>query len=109
MWHGPFRIEEIHDDFRVKLKVTDSGYRVNPWVHVSRLKPRARFPKRLTVEVEVAEDDDFDAALLPEDSSVTDSERNESEVEKILDLRWSQSTRTSRRALVNWKGYDDPE
>ncbi|GMF39155.1 unnamed protein product [Phytophthora fragariaefolia] len=49
MWHGPFRIEEMNDDFRVKLKVTDSGYRVNPWVHVSRLKPRALFPKRPTV------------------------------------------------------------
>ncbi|GMF90235.1 unnamed protein product [Phytophthora fragariaefolia] len=112
MWHGPFRIEEIHDDFRVKLKVTDSGYRVNPWVHVSRLKPRALFPKRPTVEIEVAEDDDFDAALLPEDSWEPDSERNEYEVEKILDLRWSKRTRTSRRTreyLVKWKGYDDPE
>ncbi|GMF43542.1 unnamed protein product [Phytophthora fragariaefolia] len=77
MWHGPFRIEEIYDDFQVKLKVTDSGYRVNPWVHVSRLKPRTLFPKRPTVEIEVAEDDDFDAALLPEDSWEPDSERNE--------------------------------
>ncbi|GMF30010.1 unnamed protein product [Phytophthora fragariaefolia] len=111
MWHGPFRIDEIHDDFRVKLKVTDSGYRVNPWVHVSLLKPRALFPKRPTVEIEVAEDDDFDAALLPEDSWEPDSERNEYEVEKILDLRWSKRTRTSRRTreyLVKWKGYDDP-
>ncbi|GMF46692.1 unnamed protein product [Phytophthora fragariaefolia] len=66
MWHGTFRIEEVHDDFRVKLKVTDSGYRVNPWVHVSRLKPPARFPKRPTVEIEVAEDDDFDTAILSE-------------------------------------------
>ncbi|GMF47153.1 unnamed protein product [Phytophthora fragariaefolia] len=112
MRHGPFRIEEIHDNFRVKLKVTDSGYRVNPWIHVSRLKPRALFPKRPTVEIEVAEDDDFDAALLPEDSWEPDSERNEYEVEKILDLRWSKRTRTSRRTreyLVKWKGYDDPE
>ncbi|GMF23349.1 unnamed protein product [Phytophthora fragariaefolia] len=81
MWHGPFRIEEMHHDFRVKLKVTDSGYRFNPWVHASRLKPRALFPKRPTVEIEVAEDDDFDAALLPEDSWEPDSERNEYEVE----------------------------
>ncbi|GMF81554.1 unnamed protein product [Phytophthora fragariaefolia] len=79
------------------LKVTDSGYRVNPWVHVSRHKPRALFAKRPTVEIEVAEDDDFDAALLPEDSWEPDSERNEYEVEKILDLRWSKRTRTSRR------------
>ncbi|GMF46773.1 unnamed protein product [Phytophthora fragariaefolia] len=112
LWHGPFRIEEIHDDFRVKLKVTDSGYRVNPWVHVSRLKPRALFPKCPTVEIEVVEDDDFCAALLPEDSWEPDSGRNEYEVEKILDLRWSKRTRTSRRTreyLVKWKGYDDPE
>ncbi|POM57841.1 Reverse transcriptase [Phytophthora palmivora] len=68
MWHGPFRIQEIHDNFRVKLGVENTGYRVNPWVHVSRLKPRALFPKRPTVEIEVSEDDDFDAALLPEDS-----------------------------------------
>ncbi|GMF35729.1 unnamed protein product [Phytophthora fragariaefolia] len=112
MWHGPFRIEVIHDDFRVQLKVTDSGYRVNPWVHVSRLKPRALFPKRPTVEIEVAEDDDCDAALLPEDSWEPDSERNEYELEKILVLRWSKRARTSRRApeyLVKWKGYDNPE
>ncbi|OWY90702.1 reverse transcriptase, partial [Phytophthora megakarya] len=31
MWHGPFRIDEIRDDFRVKIKVEDTGYRVNPW------------------------------------------------------------------------------
>ncbi|GMG18507.1 unnamed protein product [Phytophthora fragariaefolia] len=108
---GP-KPSKIHDDFRVKLKVTDSGYRVNPWVHVSRLKPHALFAKRPTVEIEVAEDDDFDAALLPEDSWEPDSERNEYEVEKILDLRWSKRTRTSRRTreyLVKWKGYDDPE
>ncbi|GMF56339.1 unnamed protein product [Phytophthora fragariaefolia] len=112
MWHGPFRIEEIHDDVRVKLKVTDSGYRVNPWVHVSRLKPRALFPKRPTAEIEVVEDDAFDAARLPKDSWEPDSERNEYEVENILDLRWSKRTRTSRRTreyLVKWKGYDDPE
>ncbi|GMF60972.1 unnamed protein product [Phytophthora fragariaefolia] len=94
------------------LKVTDSGYRVNPWVHVSRLKPRALFAKRPIVEIKVAEDDDFDAALLPEDSWEPGSERNEYDVEKILDLRWSKRTRTSRRTreyLVKWNGYDDPE
>ncbi|GMF23859.1 unnamed protein product [Phytophthora fragariaefolia] len=94
------------------LRVADSGYRAKPWVHISRLKPRVLFPKRPTVEIEVAEDDDFDAALLPEDSWEPDSERNEYEVEKILDLRWSNRSRTSRRTreyLVKWKGYDDPE
>ncbi|POM72329.1 Hypothetical protein PHPALM_10969 [Phytophthora palmivora] len=75
MWHGPFRIQEIHDDFRSR------GYRVNPWVHVSRLKPRALFPKRPTVEIEVNEDDDFDAALLPGDSWEPDVVNDEYEVE----------------------------
>jgi hypothetical protein len=112
LWHGPFRIDEVHDDFRVKLKTEDTGYRVNPWVHISRLKPRAIFPKRPTVEIQMEDEDDFDAALLPEDSWEPDSERDEYEVEAILDLRWSKRTRTSRRRreyLIKWKGYDDPE
>ncbi|POM58701.1 Reverse transcriptase [Phytophthora palmivora] len=61
--HGPFRIEDVRDDFRVKLKVEDSGYRVNPWVHICRLQPRAIFPRRPKVEVEVEDDDDFDAGI----------------------------------------------
>jgi hypothetical protein len=75
LWHGPFRIDEVHDDFRVKLKTEDTGYRVNPWVHIGRLKPRAIFPKRPTVEIQMEDEDDFDAALLPEDSWEPDSER----------------------------------
>ncbi|KAE9170264.1 hypothetical protein PF005_g27620 [Phytophthora fragariae] len=112
MWHGPFRIDEVHDDFRVRLKVEGTGYRVNPWVHISRLKPRALHPKRPVEEVEVGEDDDFDTALLPEDSWEPDSGRDEYEVEKILDLGWSKRTRTSKRSkeyLIKWKNYDDPE
>ncbi|POM71380.1 Reverse transcriptase [Phytophthora palmivora] len=81
MWHGPFRIQEIHDNFRVKLRVENTGYRVNPWVHVSRLKPRALFPKRPTVEIEVNEDDDFDTALLPENSWEPDAVNDEYEVD----------------------------
>ncbi|POM78897.1 Reverse transcriptase [Phytophthora palmivora] len=112
MWHGPFRIQEIHDDFRVKLRVENTGYRVNPWVHVIRLKPRALFPKRPIVEIEVSEDDDFDAALLPEDSWEPDVVNDEYKVERILDLRWTKRTRTPRRIreyLVKWKGYDKTE
>ncbi|POM57600.1 Hypothetical protein PHPALM_37864, partial [Phytophthora palmivora] len=112
MWQGPFRIQEIHDNFRVKLRVENTGYRVNPWVHVSRLKPRALFPKLPIVEMEVSEDDDFDAALLPEDSWEPDVVNDEYEVERILDLRWTKRTRTSRRIreyLVKWKGYDETE
>jgi hypothetical protein len=112
LWHGPFRIQEIHDDFRVKLRIENSGYRVNPWVHVSRLKPRALFPRRPTVEIEVDDEDDFDAALLPEDSWEPGEESGQYEVEKILDIRWSKKTRTSRRTreyLVKWKGYDETD
>ncbi|POM65328.1 Hypothetical protein PHPALM_18974 [Phytophthora palmivora] len=112
LWHGPFRIEDVRDDFRVKLMVEDSGYRVNPWVHISRLKPRAIFPRRPKVEVEVEDDDDFDAALLPEDSWEPDNANDEYEVESIQDVRWVKRTRTSKRSreyLVKWKGYADPE
>ncbi|KAE8959766.1 hypothetical protein PR002_g30430 [Phytophthora rubi] len=101
----------MHDDFRVKLKVEDTSYRFNPWVHVSRLKPRALHPKRPSVQIDVDEDDDFDT-LLPEDSWEADTENNEYEVEKILDLRWSKRTRTSKKVLeylIKWKGYDEPE
>ncbi|GMF29935.1 unnamed protein product [Phytophthora fragariaefolia] len=97
---------------KVQPGLTDSGYRVNPWVHISRLKSRALFPKRPTVDIEVAENDEFDAALLPDNTWEPDSERNKYEVENILDLRWSKRTRTFRRAgeyLVKWKDYDDPE
>ncbi|KAE9294553.1 hypothetical protein PR003_g24231 [Phytophthora rubi] len=98
LWHGPFRIAEMHDDFRVKLKIEDTGYRVNPWVHVSRLKPRALHPKRPSVQIDVDDEDDFDTALLPEDSWEADNDNDEYEVEKILDLRWSKRTRTYKRA-----------
>ncbi|KAJ8571510.1 hypothetical protein ON010_g5327 [Phytophthora cinnamomi] len=111
LWHGPFGIEEIRDDFRVHLK-ENTGYRVNPWVHVSRLKPRAIFPKRPTAELEVDKTDDFDAALLSEDSWEPDHANGEFEVEKILDLRWVKRTRTfkrTRKYSVKWKGYPDPE
>ncbi|OWY90347.1 hypothetical protein PHMEG_00041561, partial [Phytophthora megakarya] len=88
LWYGPFRIDEIHDDFRVKLKIPGTGYRVNPWVHISRLEPRALFPKRPTSEIQVSEDGDFDAALPPEDSWDPDTAQDEYEVEEILDLSY---------------------
>ncbi|OWZ05880.1 LOW QUALITY PROTEIN: reverse transcriptase [Phytophthora megakarya] len=84
LWHGPFRIDKVLDDFRVKLKVDSTGYRVNPWVHISRLKPRALFSKRSTVSVDVDEEDGFDAALLPEDSWEADVQKDEYEVEKFF-------------------------
>ncbi|OWZ10051.1 LOW QUALITY PROTEIN: hypothetical protein PHMEG_00017158 [Phytophthora megakarya] len=86
LWHGPFRIEQVRDDFK------GTGYRVEPWVHISRLKPRALFPKRPSLRIDVSEEDDFDAALLPEDSWDSDSVHEEYEVEEIVDLRWTKRT-----------------
>ncbi|OWZ14400.1 LOW QUALITY PROTEIN: reverse transcriptase [Phytophthora megakarya] len=97
---------------KVKLKVDSTGYRVNPWVHISRLKPRALFHKRPIISVDEDEEDDFDAALLPEDSWEANIQKGEYEVEKILDLRWFKKTRTSKRRreyLTKWEGYNDPE
>ncbi|OWZ23821.1 hypothetical protein PHMEG_0001231 [Phytophthora megakarya] len=84
--HGPFRIDEIHDDFRVKLKIPGTGYRVYRWVHISRLKPRALFPKQPTSEIQVSKDDDFDAALLPKDSCEPETAHDEYDIEEILNL-----------------------
>ncbi|OWZ03834.1 LOW QUALITY PROTEIN: reverse transcriptase [Phytophthora megakarya] len=98
-WKLAHMIDEIRDDFRVRLKI-------------SRLKPRVVFPKRPTVEVDVADDDDFDAVLLPEDGWEPDSSNDVFEVESIEDVRWVKRTRTARRSreyLVKWKGYDGPE
>ncbi|GMF60602.1 unnamed protein product [Phytophthora fragariaefolia] len=78
LWHGPFRITEVTNDYRF----------------------------------EVAEEDDLDAALLPEDVIEPDEDRDVYEVEAIQDIRWVKRTRTSRRLreyLVKWKGYSDPE
>ncbi|KAE9261067.1 hypothetical protein PR003_g34090, partial [Phytophthora rubi] len=33
LWHGPFRILETSDDFRCKLKIEGSGYKLYPWAH----------------------------------------------------------------------------
>ncbi|OWZ08992.1 hypothetical protein PHMEG_00018378 [Phytophthora megakarya] len=82
MWHGPFRIDEIRDDFRVRRKVKDAGSRPAQAERV--------FQKRPTVEVDVTDDDDFDAALLHEDSWEPDNSNDVFEVESI-------------------QGYDNPE
>ncbi|OWZ15930.1 hypothetical protein PHMEG_00010353 [Phytophthora megakarya] len=92
LWHGPFRIDEIHNDFRVKLKIPGPGCRVNPWVHIK--------------------DDDFDETLLSEDNWEPNSAQDEYEVEDILDLRWIKCTRASKRSreyFFKWKGYTDPD
>ncbi|KAG3196020.1 hypothetical protein PC128_g7981 [Phytophthora cactorum] len=86
------RIAEVHDDFH--------------------FKPHTVHPKRPTTQVEVSEDDDFDAVWLAEDSWEADNPNDEYDVEKILDLRWTKRTRTSKKTqeyLIKWKCYEKPE
>ncbi|OWZ03355.1 hypothetical protein PHMEG_00024929 [Phytophthora megakarya] len=97
LWHGPFRIEQVRDEFKVKLKIQGTGYRVEPWVHISRLKPRALCPKRPSLRIDVSEEDDFDAALLPEDSWEPNPVHQEYEVEIIVEIRWTKRTRNAKR------------
>ncbi|OWZ13266.1 reverse transcriptase [Phytophthora megakarya] len=99
LWQGLFRIDEVHNDFRVKLKIDGAGC-------------TPLFPKRPVDEITLDENDDLDAELLSEDSWEANNQDGEYEVERILDLRWTKRTRTSRRTreyLVRWKGYVDPE
>ncbi|OWY96236.1 hypothetical protein PHMEG_00033548 [Phytophthora megakarya] len=96
-------IDQVRDDFKVKLKVQGTGYRVEPWVHISRLKPRALFPKRSFLRIDVSEEDNFDAALLPEDSWEPDSVHQEYEVEEIR----NRNAKRIREYLIKWKGYDE--
>ncbi|OWY94739.1 hypothetical protein PHMEG_00035449 [Phytophthora megakarya] len=86
-----------------RLQIEGTEYRFYPWVHASRLKPRAKYPDRPSEPMNIPEDDDFDAALLREDKF---------EVEAILDVRWVTRTSTSRRVKeyrVKWKGYEVPD
>ncbi|OWZ08044.1 hypothetical protein PHMEG_00019473 [Phytophthora megakarya] len=77
-------------------KVEGTENRFHPWAHVSRLKPRAKYPERPSGTIDIPEDDDFDAALLREDSWEPDGGSGEYEIEAILDVRWVIRTRTSR-------------
>lgn len=112
LWHGPFRIIEASDDYRYKLKTTGTMYKFSPWVHASRLKPRALHPGRPSrPPPSVSDDLELDGALLPEDSWEPDEEAGEFEVEAILDVRWEKVSRTSpwvRKYLVQWVGYEEP-
>ncbi|OWZ01335.1 hypothetical protein PHMEG_00027300 [Phytophthora megakarya] len=111
LWHSPFRILEKGSDYRYRLQVEGTEYRFYPWVHVSRLKPRAKYPERPSEAMNIPEDDDLDAALLREDSWEPDEGSGEYEVEEILEVRWVTRTRTSRRVKeyqVKWKGYEAP-
>ena len=110
-WHGPFRIVEKSQELMCKIKTQGTAYRVFPWVHVSRLKPRLLHPERPRDRPEgLSEDMDFDAALLPEDSWLPDVDAGNYEVEKLQDVRWGR-TRSGKQAkeyLVKWIGYPTP-
>ena len=112
LWHGPFRVVDKRDEFMVKLKM-GTEYKFFPWVHTSRLKRRTESPERpIELVTGISEEDDLDAALLPEDSWAADESVGEYEVEAILDVDWYKPTRTSRRSrryLVKWAGYEEPE
>ncbi|OWZ08038.1 hypothetical protein PHMEG_00019476 [Phytophthora megakarya] len=81
---------------RVRARVTKSGYRFYPVVHVSRLKavneycdrPKARLARDVAEEARF----DFDEELLPEDSLPPDEVAGEFEVEAILNDRTPMST-----------------
>jgi len=113
LWHGPFRVLERREDYMYKLRVDGQVYKFFPWVHATRLRRRSEHPDRpVTALPRVDEDDDFDAALLPEDSWEADEEAGEYEVEGILDVRWDRDERTGRRIkryLLKWTGYEEPQ
>ena len=94
-----------------RLEIRGSPYRIFPWVHVSRLKPRLLFEEQPGSDpVPAPEEADLDAALLPEDSWEPEQSAGEYEVEALLDVKWGR-TRTGRRTkeyLVKWTGYVQP-
>ncbi|KAE9272457.1 hypothetical protein PR003_g30196 [Phytophthora rubi] len=113
LWHGPFRVAEMVDQYAAKLAIAGTDYRIFPIVHVSKLKLVKQFSDRPSVEVVVPESNrvDFDEAFLPEDSWEQDLADDEYEVERIADVRTSRRTRYGRNRreyLVHWKGYEDP-
>jgi Chromo (CHRromatin Organisation MOdifier) domain len=96
------------EDFRVRIQTSGTPYRVFPWVHISRLKPRLLHPDRPRVTMtDVPEGFDFDEALLPEDSWVSTGEY---EVEELRDVRWvrNRGGRYRKEYLVKWEGYEEP-
>ncbi|KAL4128411.1 hypothetical protein PRIC2_007399 [Phytophthora ramorum] len=113
LWHGPFRVAAKIHEYAVKLETAGTDYRLFPVVHVSKLKLVKEFPDRPLVQLVVDNVDrlDFDEALLPEDSWISDLGSDEYEVEKITDLRSGKRTRYGRiyrEFLVHWRGYEEP-
>jgi hypothetical protein len=108
LWHGPFRVSELLGDHACRLEIPGAEYRIFPVVHVARLKlckdPSLRPADRLRVDPDARFD--FDEALLPSDSWDPEEDDDEFEITKVLDMRISQATRSSRRRrqyLVQWQ------
>ena len=113
LWHGPFRVAEMVNDFTARLETRGTEYSFFPLVHVARLKLRKVFPTRPTIEIAVEDQPrlDFDEALLPEDSWAPDESQGMFEIDEILDHRLIKKTRQGRRRAeyyVRWKGYEEP-
>ncbi|POM65886.1 Hypothetical protein PHPALM_18333 [Phytophthora palmivora] len=85
MWHEPFRVLELVDEYAVCMEIAGKEYRLFPVVHVSKIKPVRQIPYRPQIRLTIPDQDryDFDEALLPEDSWIRDLDNNEYEVEKI--------------------------
>ena len=108
LWHGPFRVAELLGDHACRLEILGAEYRIFPIVHVARLKVCKNPSERPLVRLRVdpAERIDFDEALLPSDSWAPEEADGEFEIVKILDMRITQPTRSSRKRrqyLVQWK------
>lgn len=111
LWHGPYRVEERVNESVYRLKIDKKDSTVLPLVHISRLKPFVSRMARPRERVEGVQGDEFDEALLPEDSWYEEGADDEYEVEKVLECRYKQRTRNGRRLreyLVKWEGYDEP-
>ena len=73
----------------MRLEVLGTPYRSFGRVHISKLKRVKTYPDRPRKQLNVEEADhlDFDEALLPEDSNESTLDEDESEVDKIMDVR----------------------
>ena len=88
MWHGPFRVRELCGRQAVRLEISGTPYWLFSLVHISKLKRVKIFPDRPKNQWNVEEADrlDFDEAMLPEDSWERTLDKDEFEVEKIMDV-----------------------
>ena len=109
MWHVPFQIRELCGRYAVQLEVSGTPYRLFPLVHISKLKRVKIFPDRPRNQLIVEEADrlDFDESMLPEDSWERTLDKDEFEVEAIMDVQSGKKIRFGRiqlQYLVQWKG-----